>query len=85
MLDELQLRAVLQELQAKMPVSSVEVSQEGLRFVATVISEKFEGQDDAVRQAIVWDHLLRRLSEDEQAQVEFVFTLTPDEALSDAR
>jgi acid stress-induced BolA-like protein IbaG/YrbA len=49
------------------------------RFVATVVSGSFEHQDEADRQAAIWAHLRRQLSESELPQIEFIFTDTPSE------
>lgn len=52
----------------------------GWSLTATVISRSFERQDEADRQQLVWETVLGRLPNDDAAQVEFIFTLTPDEA-----
>lgn len=49
------------------------------QLVATVLSSDFNGQDEGKRQQRVWEHLVNTLPDDERAEVEFVFTLTPEE------
>lgn len=56
----------------------VEVS-EGPRFVAMVLADRFEGQNEAQRQAAIWTHLWTKFSDDELRQLEFIFTDTPTE------
>lgn len=55
-------------------------SAPGFKVTATVISPSFEGQDEGARQNIVWRAALDGLGEEGSAKVEFIFTLTPDEA-----
>lgn len=50
------------------------------KVTATVISPTFEDKDEGTRQDIVWGAALASLGEEASAQVEFIFTLTPDEA-----
>lgn len=49
------------------------------QLVATVVSSDFNGQDEEVRQQNVWEHLVKELPDEDRAEVEFVFTLTPEE------
>lgn len=49
-------------------------------FIAIVISESFAGRDEFERQNQVWGLLLDELSDNEIAQVAFVFTNTRAEA-----
>ncbi len=58
----------------------VTIELEHGRLIATVISPEFEGLEESVRQARVWELLLEKLSGEESAQVEFVFTSTEEEA-----
>ena len=51
----------------------------GPRFVATLLSGSFEGQNEGVRQEAVWAYLRGLLSDDELHQIEFIFTDTPAE------
>jgi acid stress-induced BolA-like protein IbaG/YrbA len=64
-----------------LPLRSMSVNVEGRpgHLVAIVSSPDFEPQDEAARQQMVWRHLIEKVSDEERAQVEFVFTLTPDE------
>lgn len=48
-------------------------------LVAEVSSPDFVGQDETMRQQKVWEHLVNTLTDDQRVQVEFVFTLTPEE------
>ena len=65
-------------LQSFPSVVSVDVVGQPL-FIATVVSSSFENQNEAVRQAAVWRHLRKQLSEHELPQIEFIFTDTPAE------
>ncbi len=71
------LKEHLQQLQ----LSSVEVRVTGepYRFIGTVSSPDFEGQNEAIRQGKLWRHLLDRLTPEQLAEIEFVFTFTPQE------
>ena len=72
-----QLKASLQQL----PLSELEVHVRDAwpRFIATVASPDFAGENEAVRQDRIWRHLLNQLSDAALAQIEFVFTFTPQE------
>ena len=55
-------------------------SAPGFKVTATVISPSFNDMDEGDRQDIVWGAALAGLGEAGSAPVEFIFTLTPDEA-----
>jgi acid stress-induced BolA-like protein IbaG/YrbA len=59
----------------------MEVKVEGRpgHLVAVVSSPDFKDKDEAARQQQVWEYLLRRIPDQERVEVEFVFTLTPEE------
>jgi acid stress-induced BolA-like protein IbaG/YrbA len=65
----------------KLPLQNMSVDMEGRpgHLVAVVSSPDFEQHEEAARQQMVWRHLIETLSDEERAEVEFVFTLTPDE------
>lgn len=68
---------------ARAPLDDARVdvqSAPAFKVTATVISPSFEGQDEGARQDIVWGAALAGLGEEGSASVEFIFTLTPDEA-----
>lgn len=70
------VRAVLESL----PLDHSEiyvVPVESGRLIATVVSESFDGMDEAERQEYVWNALLRETKPPERDQVEFVFTVSP--------
>ncbi len=71
------LERTLQQL----PLRNVAVRVEGRpgHLVALVSSPDFVEQDEAVRQQKVWEHLVDTLTDDQRVDVEFVFTLTPEE------
>lgn len=72
------LRQKLEEALKEYPdAESVEISEDGK--LATILSESFEGVDEAIRQEKVWEYLRGKLSEDELYSIEFVFTDTPKE------
>jgi acid stress-induced BolA-like protein IbaG/YrbA len=48
-------------------------------LIATVVSETFRDQDEALRQEIVWRYLRQQLGSGELQNVEFIFTNTPEE------
>ena len=58
---------------------SVKVEGRPGHLVAVVSSPDFADQDEAERQQRVWKHLIERLTDDQRVNVEFVFTLTPEE------
>lgn len=72
----------LKDTLQKLPLSKVSVRIEGRpgHLVAQVVSPEFQDQDEAVRQQKVWEFLMNELTDDQRVQVEFVFTLTPEEA-----
>jgi acid stress-induced BolA-like protein IbaG/YrbA len=76
MLDENRLRAILSKVQG---ATDVVVVREGSKFIAVVVSPAFAGKEEHERQSEVWTLLLDALSDDDQAQVGFVFTNTPEE------
>lgn len=47
--------------------------------IATIVSGSFEGMDEAERQSMVWNALLKQLDDRERGAVEFVFTIAPGE------
>lgn len=57
----------------------VDVRDDAGSFFATVISRSFVGMNEAARQELIWEALRGALSDEEQAGVEFVFTLAPNE------
>lgn len=58
---------------------SVRVEGRPGHLVAEVSSPDFVGVDEMMRQQKVWEHLVNALTDDERVEVEFVFTLTPEE------
>lgn len=77
MLTKERLERVLREL----GVSPLDVRVEGDfgHFVGFLVSPAFRGVDEGSRQARVWGHLLKTLTDFERRDVEFVFTSTPEE------
>lgn len=71
----------LREVLLRMPLQDVVVELDGRpwHWVARVTSPSFVDEPAHSRQARVWDHLLRELSDAEIAEVEYIFTVTPDE------
>ena len=61
------------------PAATVDIARDGGKFLAFVLSPSYEGVDEGDRQAQAWGLLLDNLPDDEQAQVAFVFTNTPEE------
>ncbi|MEO6811514.1 MAG: hypothetical protein ABI353_20570 [Isosphaeraceae bacterium] len=49
------------------------------KYLGIVVSRSFEGMDEAERQELVWERVLRTLDRDDQAQIEFIYTDTPSE------
>lgn len=82
MLSKARLQEVLQGLGLK--DATVEVEGSTGHLFAKVVSNEFNGQDEAARQARIWKHLYDALSEVEHGEVEFVFTVTPDEYEAEA-
>lgn len=75
-LTEERLRGILRGVDG----ASVAVERDGQKLIAIVISEGFAGREEFERQDEVWGLLIDELTDDEIAQVGFVFTNTPDEA-----
>ncbi len=48
-------------------------------LIATVVSASFRQQDEALRQENVWSYLSDSLGSSELQNVEFIFTITPEE------
>ncbi len=59
--------------------ASVELSWDGPRLVASVVSASFENVDEAERQAMIWDLLEQHLSIDDRLRIAFIFTNSPRE------
>ncbi len=76
MLTAPRLRELLQEIDG---VEDVEVTDDGRRLVAVVVSPRFEGVDEGERQQEVWLLLRRKLGAEDLRRVEFVMTDTPAE------
>jgi|GEM_PF-4029586 len=70
---------VVEALQMLDPAAKIDVQGTGT-VVATMVSGSFAGVDEAERQKRVWDSLQGTLTVAERLAVEFVFTVTPDEA-----
>jgi acid stress-induced BolA-like protein IbaG/YrbA len=77
MLSEERLKEVLTALGLR--DAKIEVGGTTGHLVAEVVSPSFAGQDDAIRQALIWKHLYDNLTEAENTEVDFVFTTTPQE------
>jgi stress-induced morphogen len=45
----------------------------------TLVSPTFEGMSDGARQEMVWDQILKSLSEEDQERIEFIYTKAPSE------
>jgi hypothetical protein len=77
-----ELKNVLESLE----LSGIVVRVEGTpgHLVAAVTTPDFARKDDAARQAIVWNHLLNKLTPAQCTEVEIVVTLAPDEADGEA-
>lgn len=71
----------LQQTLQRLPLRDVCVRVEGRpgHLVAEVSSPDFTGQDEAVRQQKVWEYLVGELTDDQRVEVEFVFTMSPEE------
>lgn len=76
MLSEASLRNVLQEVPGAV---EVDAHREGSKWIALVVSPEFADVEEHDRQARVWDILLNRLTDEQQAEVGYVFTNTPEE------
>lgn len=57
----------------------VDAGREDGQLIGLVVSPHFAGMEEHIRQELVWGLILDNLSDDEQAQVGFVFTNTPEE------
>ncbi len=55
------------------------VKNDRLKAFLFVVSKSFEKMDDGRRQSKVWDRVLHTLDQDEQDQIEFIFTDAPSE------
>lgn len=75
MLTEQRLREVLGKIEG----ATVDIGRDGGKLLAFVVSPVYEGMDEGDRQAQAWGLLLDNLSDDEQSQVAFVYTNTPQE------
>jgi acid stress-induced BolA-like protein IbaG/YrbA len=71
----------LEQTLKQLPLRDVSVRVEGRagHLVAEVSSPEFTGEDEAARQQKVWEYLMNTLTDDQRVEVEFVFTLTPEE------
>jgi acid stress-induced BolA-like protein IbaG/YrbA len=71
----------LEQKLRQLPLSEISVRVEGRpgHLVAEVCSPEFRAQGEAVRQQTVWEFLLEILTDEQRNQVEFVFTVTPEE------
>lgn len=76
------IKSKLTELLESMGLDDAQVEYEptrSTRAIAVVTSPSFRGVDEHQRQAMVWGPITTAFSAEEQDQVEFVFTLTPEE------
>lgn len=62
---------------------SVDVVGKG-SLVATIVSESFRAQDEAIRQRHVWAYLQAQLGDGDLRRIEFIFTNAPGEDTSEA-
>jgi hypothetical protein len=76
MLDENRFREILSKVR---DATDVLVVREGSKLIGVVVSPAFAGKEEHERQTEVWSLLLGSLTDDEQAQIGFVFTNTPEE------
>lgn len=76
MLTEQHLREVLREMR---DATEVDAHREGSKLIAIVVSPAFDDMEEHARQAWVWNMLLERLTDEEQADIGYVFTNTPAE------
>lgn len=76
MLEEERVRQVLAKVRG---ATDVFVGREGGKLIAIVVSPDFEGRPEHERQTEVWRLLIDNFTDDEHAQVGYVFTNTPDE------
>lgn len=73
--------ADLELILTKLPLKDVALRVGGRRrrLIAIVTSPDFVGQNEALRQRVVWQHLIDSMSDDDMTEIEFVFTYTPAE------
>jgi acid stress-induced BolA-like protein IbaG/YrbA len=76
LLQEERLREILNGVEG---ATEIVVWREGIKLLGIVVSPAFEDKPVHVRQSEVWRLLLDALSDDEHAQVAFVYTNTPEE------
>ena len=57
----------------------VDAGREGTKLIGLVVSPDFANMEEHIRQELVWGLILDNLSDDEQGEVGFVFTNTPEE------
>ena len=71
----------LERMLQQLPLREFSVSVEGRpgHLVAEVCSPEFRAQDEAVRQQTAWEFLVETLTDEQRDEVEFVFTVTPEE------
>lgn len=74
---ETTLREVL--LRLELQDARVDIDGSPRHWVAQISSPTFASMEAHVRQSMVWTHLLKELPESEAVEVEYVFTVTPDE------
>ena len=58
---------------------SITVDEERGRFIAVVVSPKFEGINQGERQHLVWQRVIDTLSSEDSVAIEFIFTYSPSE------
>ncbi|WAS95151.1 hypothetical protein [Nannocystis punicea] len=68
-----ELRKALEQL------GTTEVEEDGGRFVAHVVSPRFEGMEDAERQFQVWERVRQQFGLRAGVDIEFIFTYSPSE------
>ena len=76
LLQEERLREILSGVEG---ATEIVVWREGIKLLGIVVSPAFAGKPEFDRQNEVWRLLLDALSDDEHAQVAFVYTNTPEE------
>jgi len=65
--------------QMDIPIDEIDVLGDRAPFIVVLASSAFRRQNEARRQAQVWRHLHDKLPEYGSLDVEFVFTMTPEE------
>jgi acid stress-induced BolA-like protein IbaG/YrbA len=75
-LHEERLREILSGVEG---ATEIVVWREGNKLLGIVVSPAFASKPEFVRQNEVWRRLLDALSDEEHAQVAFVYTNTPEE------